>query len=199
MECNESRMKKALEDFRYAYRFNKLKNTELISYRRDSVKEIAQRNYKKVRDLTDSEMYSILSRCESLYFTDLTETYNDVAQLIIKENPHSLLSGFIITLARGKIMARGDYILELKHMTSDVRTELASLIDPSKYVPLNMFTRSAFEYLGLPEPGEGFTDFLVFQRHCKELIEPIEDLGILTADLVTVYEFLLLTYSKRCK
>ena len=199
MEYDESRMKKALEDFRYAYRFNKLKNTDLIAYRRDSVKEIAQRNYRKVRDLEKKDILSMLGRCETIYFTDLTESYDDLAQLIVDDNPHGLLSGFLITLARGKIMARGDYELDLKHMGPEIKTELASLIDPPRYVPMNMFTRSAFYHLGIPVPEDSFTGYLRFQSTCKELIEYIEDLGILTADLTTVYEFLLLTYSKRCR
>lgn len=199
MEFNRSRMDKALEDFRYAYRFNKLRNTELISYRRDSVKEIAQRNYRRTMDLRPDEIYGILSRCETLYFTDLTESYDDLAQLIVDDNQHSLLSSYIITLARGKILARSDYEIDIKHMGTDVKTELAALIDPPRYVPLNLFTRSAFEYLGLPMVGEGFTGFLTFQRTCKGLLELIEGLGILTADMTTVYEFLLLTYTKRCK
>ncbi|MGN1044677.1 MAG: hypothetical protein ACI4Q9_01815 [Candidatus Methanomethylophilaceae archaeon] len=199
MEYDEPHMRKALEDFRYAYRFNKLKNNDLIAYRRDSVKEVAQRNYRKVRDLEKKEILALLGRCETVYFTDLTGSYDDPAQQIVDDNPHGALSGFLITLARGKIMARGDYELELKHMSTDIRTELASLIDPQRYVPMNMFTRSAFGYLGIPLPGDDFTGYLRFMSLCKELIGTIEDLGILTADLTTVYEFLLLTYSKRCR
>ncbi len=195
----DTKIQDSVHAFVSAYRIGSLKNNELIAFTRESVQWFSEFKFRKVYELEEKVIWEMLNRCESVYFTDLTGSYDDIGSIILDKNNRGELGSYILRIASNGMLPRSEYERYLKKMDYDVKTELASRICPSNNIPYNMFTKAATTYLGMGPYYDSFPAYRTYVMDCTKLIEQLTIAGIVRADLHTVYEFLLFVYVNYCK
>ncbi len=198
MEMN-LKLNEALNEYASAYRTGRLRKIELISFNRNSNDFFREFRFRKKYELREDEVWNLLNLCESVYFTDLKGSYDDDAQSVIDSNYSGELGTYILNLGNTGYLSRTEYERPLKKMGFDIKTELAFHIKPENNIPMNMFTKASLRYLGLKDYNESFASYRTYVLDCMDMRETFSSVGIVRADLNTVYEFFLFVFEEHCK
>lgn len=195
---DENAFEEAVRRFVLLYRTNGLSRNDMVRRRRECIQWFSSLRFKRVHDLRPEQMEELLSKADESFFLDYTDSYDDPAPLIVKDNLHGRLSSFLILLVRNKVLSRSEYDEPFRHMGPGIKTELAAMIDPSRYVAMDRFGRDAMKHLGLGPFEDGYLGYMNFLSGCRSIAESLQKAGILRADLSTASEFLLVVFSECC-
>ncbi len=194
LDTSDGRFLDCVRSFVTAYRTNSLAHEEMIVRRRENVKWFADLRFKRVYDLREDQIADILGRCEVSYYSDRTDRYDDPAVRIMGSNSHVRVASFLISMIRNRTFSMSDYELEIEGMDGAVRTELISMVAPDRYVPMDEFTLTLFQRLGMCDYSDSFMSYMRFQSAAAKIVSALQEAGILRADLSTATEFLYHMY-----
>ncbi len=193
IDTSDGLFREFVRRFVFAYRTNALSSCDMVVRRRENIAWFGGLYFRRVYDLRDDQIADILSRCEVSYFSDRTDRYDDPAVRIIASNSHVRIASFLVSMIRNRTFSMSDYELGIEGMDGAVRTELISLVSPDKYVPMDEFTLSVFERLGMCDYSDTFMSYMRFLSAAKRIAAALQEAGILRADLTTATEFLYYT------
>ncbi len=193
LDTSDARFLEYVRRFVFAYRTNALASCDMVARRRENTAWFGSLYFRRVYDLRDDQIADILGRCEVSYFSDRTDRYDDPAVKIIASNSHVRISSFLVSMIHNRTFSMSDYELEIEGMDGAVRTELISMVSPGNNVPMDEFTLSVFEHLGMCDYSDTFMSYMRFVSAAKRIAGVLQENGILRADLVTATEFLYYT------